>query len=252
MNCWQYRTLVPGFIFAAALVARGDQIVMRIRMGNPQSEPQTVEIREPLPAGLCRQDIFDLDGLTVEFSDKDQCFRVIGQCQIGPKEIATKKNVVFRDVWRIEESKIESLSTQADDVVKRLQHVVDDARRMGITNFMTTIVIPGWIQSLTNDPKKLCERQLKYTFGPNVSLNDHIAAHKKNLLQMDFIVSRLRETDEFLRGYKTDPEEFLKRRNAEMEKACHEPVVEVTFILKNDPGETKSAPTKTPENMGSK
>ena len=220
-------------------------------MGNPQSEPQTVEIREPLPAGLCSQDILDLDGLTIDFADKDQGLRVIGQRQMGPMEIATN-NVVFRDVWRIEESKIESLSTQADGVVKRLQHVVDDARRMGITNFMTTIVIPGWIQSLTDDPKKLCERQLKYTLGPNVSLKDHIAAHKKNLLQMDFIVSRLRETDEFLRGYKAGPKEFIKRRNAEMEKACNKPIVSVDFIFKNGLGGTKSAPNKTPENIGSK
>ena len=95
---------------------------MSVVVVNPsKTKTQSVPIKMYLPMEVTPGDILSLDGLEIEF-DSERSMYYIYKDNVVLKPSETKTfNVEIRDVWKIPQGRLDSLSDQAHSIIERLE-----------------------------------------------------------------------------------------------------------------------------------
>ncbi|MCA9399284.1 MAG: hypothetical protein KC618_06015 [Candidatus Omnitrophica bacterium] len=107
------------FLFITATSVLAD-ITMGIVAVNATDEVKTKKIKEYLPPELALDDVFDTDGLDLDYDINEEAYFVHGEVELQPSE--TKKfSIRMRDMWKLDQEEIEEIRKQIEESFKRLQ-----------------------------------------------------------------------------------------------------------------------------------
>lgn len=102
--------------------AREEPMEMSVVVVNPSNtKTQSVPIKMYLPMEVTPDAIISLDGLDIEFdSEKSMYYIYKDKVVLKPSETKTF-NVEMKDVWKIPQGRLDSLSDQAHSIIERLE-----------------------------------------------------------------------------------------------------------------------------------
>jgi len=105
------------FILAGPVFA---DVTINILAVNGTDKDREKNINYHLPQEITEEDVLDSAGLKLSYDVEKGAYAVIGRISLGPKETKTLK-VRIRDIWVIDQGKINDIKTQIDESLKRIQ-----------------------------------------------------------------------------------------------------------------------------------
>lgn len=176
-NCKSICLGILGFLLCFSPVALAQEkeretIEMSVVAVNPSdSKPQTVQIKTYLPKEITPDTILDASGLDVEFDSVQSMYFVFKEeLKLKPGETRTF-SVEIKDVWFIDQKRLDSLRTQTESIVLRL----------GETEFYEPANL------LAETIYKALDTVTKTQNDETVSRRSHIGIYRNNLLIVEQI-----------------------------------------------------------------
>ena len=183
-------------ILILPLSLQGAVITLKIRAINPsQTEKQKVTIKSHLPKLTKPGDVIDAGGLDVAYDMAAKSYFVSKEVELNPAETRTF-DVVIKDVWQIQESTINELSSHG----KKLAAALEGSDKAATATGLESLIEEGL--------KGVSTRQAAHVVG-TVKPLDHIRAYESNLEVLERIRKDVGVLENLVIAAGKDPETIL-------------------------------------------
>ena len=180
---WIVSVLLLSMVYGLWINDAECNIILKSLVVNPsKTQTQKALLKAYLPKEAKPEDIVDLGDLKIDYDITKALYYVYKEFELTPGESAAR-SVEIRDVWIMSKAKIEALSGQAKELVKKLKKTV---------SFETAVVLQKDIEA------KSAEILNKQENAADVLPQTHIAVYRENVKTLNSIKNNLAKLDEML------------------------------------------------------
>ncbi len=139
-------------------------LTLKIMVVNPsQKHEQVFPLKAYLPEELKQENVLNQDGLDVSYDAEKRSYFVEGDLKLAPGQ-STVKTIVVEDIWYIQNEKLDTLSSEANDLFKKLSGTKHAEQGRLLLNNIEVMLM------------QISERQN----DKNLSPQEHISAYREN------------------------------------------------------------------------